>query len=388
MARKRKGEREDGYIQVQLDVGRGPDGKRQRKSFYGRTRAEAEKKRDQYKARLNGGRYRPGITVAEWTKIYMDTYRQNVDPAYLRVNAVPYNRLIKELGMMRMEDVLEADLQESLNQMRGMSFSSIDKYRQAVKRVFARARKNKIIIDDPAEDLIMPPYTKGTHRALEAWEVQHILAHWNEPGLRGGLWVLLMLFCGLRRGEMVGLDWSAVDLDQRLLRVEQVAVVVGNQVEIVPRAKSKAGLRSIPICAVLFDALSAIPEEQRQGPVCVSVKGKRLSETAVSRGLTTFCDALERLLNLEPLFSPGKRTDLEAKKGTPRKTFRFRAHDLRHTFATMLFDAGVDVKTAAYLMGHSDIRVTMDIYTHLSQERRTASEGMLLTYLDALPKPQ
>ena len=63
-------------------------------------------------------------------------------------------------------------------------------------------------------------------------------------------------------------------------------------------------------------------------------------------------------------------------------------HSLRHTFATMLFDAGVDVKTAAYLMGHSDIRVTMDIYTHLSQERRTASEGMLLTYLDALPKPQ
>lgn len=384
--RKRKGERADGLIQRVLEVGRKADGSRDRKYFYGHTVAEAERKRDEYKAHMqSGSHYSPDITVGDWVEIFKATYRQNVDAANLARDDVPYNRLVQELGYMRMTAVTEADLQASLNRLAGKSFSNCEKYRQAIKRVFLRARKNKIISDNPAEDLILPQYTRGTHRALEPWEIQHILAHWNDDGLRGGLWVLLMLFCGLRRGELIALDWKAVDMKKRLLHVEQTAVIRSNQAEIVQRAKSEAGIRTIPIATPLYNALAAIPAASRRGPICLSARGQRLSETAFSRGLEAFCAALERLLNDEPLHAPGKRTDLERKQGKPRILFSFRAHDLRHTFATMLYDSGVDVKTAAYLLGHADIRVTMEIYTHLSREKRSTSEQLMVNYLDALP---
>lgn len=384
--RKRKGERKDGLIQVTLDIGYGPDGKRKRKSFYGHTRTEAERKRDAYKQHMQtGSRFDDKITVAEWVQIFKATYRTNVDEAYLAGDDVPYNRLVADLGDMRMTAVNEAALQASLNKLAGTSFSNCDKYRQAIKRVFLRARKNKVIQDNPAEDLVLPPYTKGTHRALEPWEIQHILTHWHDEGLRGGLWVLLMLFCGLRRGELIALDWNTVDMKKRLLRVEQTAVIRSNRAEVVQRAKSAAGIRTIPIASPLYNALNAVSPALRDGPICLSTHGQRLSESAFSRGLETFCASLERLLNNEPLRAPGKRTDIERKRGKPRISFSFRAHDLRHTFATMLYDSGVDVKTAAYLLGHADIRVTMEIYTHLSEERRGSSEQLMVNYLDALP---
>lgn len=384
MAKKRKGERPDGLIQVALDIGYYPDGRRKRKFFYGHTRTEANAKREAYKQHIQGGsQYRQDITVREWVDVFKATYRGHINPAYLANDDVPYNRLVDALGEMQMAAVTEMHLQQALNELAGSSFSNCEKYRQAIKRVFLRAARNRIISWNPAESLDLPPCSKGTHRALESWEIECVLAHWNEPGIYAGLWVLLMLLAGLRRGEMMALDWNAVDLHARLLCVEQTAIIRGNAVEIVKRAKSAAGLRTIPICTPLFDALSSVPKAQRHGPVCLSAKGQPLTNTAVVRGLQAFCTALERLLNGEPLRMPGKRTDL-IKPPENRKRFSFRAHDLRHTFCTMLYTSGVDVKTAAYLMGHADIRVTMAIYTHLSNEKRGASEALMLNYLDGI----
>lgn len=389
--RKRKGERPDGLIQVSLQIGYKEDGRPDRKYFYGHTRAEAERKRDEYKARLAAGLVLdPDITVEQWVNIFLGTYRTRVNEAYLKGDATPYMRLAERLGKMRVVDVRETDLQKALNEVSGMSYSTVDKYRQAIKRLFERARKNKIISDNPAEDLIMPAYEKGSHRALERWEVELILANWNTPASHAGLWVLLMLLCGLRRGEMMALKWDAIDLNARTLEVKAVAVISGGSVLIEERAKTDAGLRVLPICQVLYAALLSVPEEKREGFVCLSAKGKQLTESAVSRALDTFCKVLERILNGEPPTQRGRRTDLERKKAEKekslpakeRKQFSFTAHDLRHTYATALYDAGVPVKAAQYFLGHADIRITLELYTHLSKERESASRNQMVRYLD------
>lgn len=389
--RKRKGERPDGLIQVSLQVGYKDDGRPERKYFYGHTRAEAERKRDEYKARLSSGLVLdPNITVAQWIDIFLVTYRTRVNEAYLQGDATPYRRLSEKIGGMRVIDVRETDLQKALNDVSGMSFSTVDKYRQAIKRLFERARKNKIISDNPAEDLILPNYEKGSHRALERWEVELIMANWNTEASHAGLWVLLMLLCGLRRGEMMALKWDAVNLEARTLEVRAVAVITGGSVVIEQRAKSDAGLRVLPICKALHAALLSVPEEKREGFVCLSAKGKQLTESAVSRALDTFCKVLERILNGEPPTQRGRRTDLERRKAEKekklpakeRKQFGFTAHDLRHTYATALYDAGVPVKAAQYFLGHADIRITLDLYTHLSKERESASRNQMVRYLD------
>ena len=379
MPRKRKNERADGRIQIPLDIGRDADGKRLRKYFYGATRAEAEAKKAAYLAQVNGTPYSAQLTVSEWVDEYLRAYRTKVNPLYHAQDDVPYNRLKSALGDRMLYSIREIDLQAELNSLSGRSFSTLDKYMQAMKRVFKKARKNKLITDDPAEDLTLPSYTKGTHRALTPEEITLILKYWNVPENYAGLWVLLMLFCGLRRGEMMALDWSAVDLDARTLTVRQTAVINSNQIVIEQRAKTEAGVRILPIPDYLYAALAAIPV--KRGFVCLSPRGKPLTESVVSDGLKRFNSVVNRMERGEPPVQRGRRTDKEPE---PPPTFTLRYHDLRHTYATLLYNAGVDVKTAAYLLGHSDITVTMKIYTHLSEEQKAVSTQALTAYLDGL----
>lgn len=362
-------------IQVSLEIGRDENGKRIRKFFYGHTRSEAEAKREAYKSHAAAGsRFNQNISVSEWIEEFKKTYLQNINEAYLKQYYVPLNMLSKELGYKRMTDVTEIDLQQSLNKLKGMSYGTVDKYRNMIKRVFDKARRNRIISFDPAVDLELPEYTKGTHRALEMWEINLILKHWNDPGVIGGLWVMIMLLAGLRRGEMVALDWKNVNMDARLLEVRQTAVLTLGKAVIEDRAKTNAGLRAIPICQPLWDALNTVPETERRGLVCRSAKGKPLSAGIVQYTLHHFCKAMENIA--------------QEQFADKRKTFAFRAHDLRHTFCSLLYSGGVDVKTAAYLMGHAEIGVTMRIYTHLGKEKRQESEAVMLNYFNTLQAPK
>lgn len=79
--------------------------------------------------------------------------------------------------------------------------------------------------------------------------------------------------------------------------------------------------------------------------------------------------------------APGHRTDRES---PGRKKFSVRAHDLRHTFASMLYDADVDVKTAQKVMGHTSPEITMRIYTHLSDAKESASLDKMRAYLEGM----
>lgn len=388
--KKRKGERPDGLIQVSLQIGYKEDGRPDRKYFYGHSRAEAIRKRDLYKAQnAIGVDFSPDITVKEWVEVFKTTYRTGVNSVYLKSDDVPYNRLVKKLGTRRVASVREKDLQDALNEVRGMSFSTAEKYRQAINRVFEKARKNHIIADNPAADLSLPPNNKGTHRALEKWEIELALKYWNHTEIYSGIWILLMLLCGLRRGEMMAIRWENVDLENRMLYVKEVAAVDGNQTVIEKRAKSDAGIRALPICQILYGALMSVPEDKRHGLICLSSKGKQLSEHASRCGVKSFCTIVERIINDEPLRQYGRRTDIEKKKaakqsGPPkeRKSYSFTAHDLRHTYATALYDAGVPVKAAQYFLGHADIRITLQLYTHLSKERESASRKQMIKYLD------
>ena len=355
-ARRRKGQRADGLIQVSVTYGHA-GAKRLRKVFYGHTRQEAEAKRDRFLAGISrDSRYPPDMTLSEWADVYLQTYRTAVNPLYYQIDNVPYERLKRALGTRPLSSIREADLQQALNQVAGMSFSTATKYRQAIQRLMKKAYQNGAIATDPSIGLRIPQYTRGTHRALSMKEVQYISQHWEAAGM-AGLWIMIMLYTGLRRGEMIALNWDCIDMTARTLTVRQTAVIHVNQAVIEKRAKTSAGIRTVPIPAPLWSALNNILPVKRTGFVCLSERGNPLTETAVSRGL---------------------------ERAVKRLGIQFRWHDLRHTYCSMLYTAGVDVKTAAYLLGHADVSVTMKIYTHLSEERQSESTAGLLTYLDAL----
>lgn len=389
---KPKGQRKDGLVQVTKSFGRLPNGKRDVKVFYGKTMKEAKAKRDEYIKEREEGLVQEDkdITVSEWVDRWKSLYRSNLEFSNEK-NYQSHMKRLKNcrigrttLGDMRMADVREAHLHKALYETEGMSNSTIQKYNMIIKQIFSKARRNKVIRDDPSEDLDLPEGTAESHRALERWEADCILSNYFEH--RTGLWVMIMMLAGLRSGELFALKWSSVDLDNRELTVKEAAERKNNQVEDKDTTKTEAGMRTLPICDPLYDAFMRVPVSDRIGYVALSAKEEQLTLSAFRRGMSGFLLAMTRVLRGEPVKQQGRRpkpvTSKEKALEAQKPKMDFRPHDLRHTFATILYDAGVDVKSAQYYLGHNDISTTMNLYTHLSKEKEKKARVALVGFLD------
>lgn len=393
-------------VTIYGSYGRDKNGKRIRKKFTGATEGEALIKKAAYEQERALGipDFSERITVAEWVEMWKTTYKSGLRGTNKQTYDSAITRLLNDIGSMRMATVRNIHLQNSLMKMTGMSESAAIKYRMVLQQIFKKARQNKIVRDDPAEELELPDASNGEgHRALVRWETELITENWTEH--RTGVWMMIMLYAGLRRSEMIALNWDSVDLETRTIDVHRAAEIVSNQSVIKEITKTEAGMRVVPICDPLFEALSSIPKKKRTGQVCLSAHGNQISQSAFDRGIDGFNVAMERILNGEPVKQQGRRRDVEKRKQEQemaritlgdrrtlqerqeekqkqRKRFSIKAHDLRYTFATALYDAGVDVKSAQYYLGHSDVRTTMNIYTQLSDERKKISRAQLISFLD------
>lgn len=376
--KRQKGLRGDGRIMVTYTDGRRPDGKPNKVFFYGQTRAEAEAKKQTYIDEKRGGLTHSdrGTTVNEWVDKWVAMYSIDVD-AY-----APYITVLRQdMGKRYIRGIREADLVRSLSRYEGRSKSGATKYRMILKQCFHRAYRNHIIPDDPAEDLKLPEVTVGTHRALDRWEIDLIRENWSV--YPAGRWAMIMLFCGLRRGEMIALDWSAIDMDARTLTVCAAASFSDGMTIIHDRTKTPAGMRKLPVCEPLYEMLNATPVAERVGPVCRSATGRQLTHDSVKKNWRTYCRLMTQILNgQEPTLHQGRRASTDPAPESYERVFSCQQHDLRHTFATMLFEAGISAKDAQYYLGHSDLRMTTELYTHLTEERKNESRSRVTGYLD------
>ncbi|MBC7347320.1 MAG: site-specific integrase, partial [Clostridia bacterium] len=169
--------------------------------------------------------------------------------------------------------------------------------------------------------------------------------------------ILTMLGTGLRRGELLGLTWHDVDLENGILRVRENYVQTrrGSKRQ---EPKSESSRRDVPLPAAVVEALRRHRERMIQegnygpdGPVFCTKKGTEIRPR-------NFNFALERVC---------RRAGLDA----------IGPHVLRHTFATRLLELGENLKVVQQLLGHARISVTADIYTHVSQElKRQAVEKL------------
>ena len=168
---------------------------------------------------------------------------------------------------------------------------------------------------------------------------QHIV---NEPDLTG-LGVLLTLNSGLRLGELCALRWSDIDLHADFLQVErevQRLYEQGHTRLVVQPPKSESSLRRIPLPADILSLLAA-HKPKTAGSVCL------LTGTAAP---------------LEPRTMQNRYRALLKRAGVPYRNF----HALRHTYATRCIEQNVDVKSVSEMLGHSDVRITLQTYVHVS----------------------
>lgn len=266
-----------------------------------------------------------------------------------------------------MRDITATDIKELYNSQKGNGAWRIRKFCILIRSLFRSAQEDGIIQRNPSVSIKLPKGDEGTHRALEPWECTLVESMVGKH--KFAVAAMLMLYAGLRRGEAIALNVDTdVDFDNGVIHVTKAIAFDVNQPHL-KRPKSEAGIRDIPLFDPLRNALKSCT-----GLVVSKKDGDIVSDSAFRSTWNSYISALETELNgcHKRWYGKTKEHKLLIASGAPLppwKSITIRAHDFRHTFCTMLYDASVDIKTAMRWMGHADEKMIIRIYAHLSEEK-------------------
>ena len=306
-------------------------------------------------ARRNEATIGGSMTVNAWYKQWKSLYKapKGLTAKSLGMYDEKYNGYIKpRIGHLKLRDVRDVHLQMILNEQAGKSASHVKKLRMVMQELFKRARQSRLITYDPAELLELPAFTQRKRRSITEEERAAILAVAEYH--RSGLWVLTLLYTGMRPGETAALRWSDVDFKKNEIHVHAAKESGSSSVK---SPKTAGGVRDIPIHAALLPRLKAA----KGAPLSLvfpTGTGNMQNENSLRRLWTGFLRELDIHMGAK-VYRNKIVESVVAEDLTP--------YCLRHTFCTDLQKAGVPINVAKELMGHADIQTTANIYTHRDQ---------------------
>lgn len=304
------------------------------------------------------------MTVDAWFKEWLSTYKEpkGLTAKSLGMYREKYNGYIKpRIGRLKLKDVKDTHLQKIMNEQAGMSSSHAKKVRMVMQEMFKRARQSRLIAYDPAELLELPATTAGRRRSITEEERAAILE--VAKSHRAGLWVLTLLYTGMRPGETAALTWNDVDFDRNEIHVHAAKESGSGAIK---GPKTAAGVRDIPIHSQLRPNLLEA-KGSPFSPVFQNYKGKMPDDDAMYRWWKAFLRAMDIHMGA---------TVYRNKIVKSMLADDLTIYCLRHTFCTDLQRAGVPLNVAKELMGHSDIQTTANIYTH--KDQRVLHAGIAL----------
>ncbi|AKH15978.1 tyrosine-type recombinase/integrase [Deinococcus soli (ex Cha et al. 2016)] len=341
--------RPDGTWEARYTLGRDANGKQVRKSVYGRTRAEAA---DKLKTALNTHAPLTGQTDITLADYMARVATQRVGHVSARTSEIDqhwikYTRA-HPTGQVQLQKIRVAHLEDLYRHLATEKSRSVVMHvRTFINMTLKQAVKHDLIISHPGVAADLPRMEKPkVAQVITADEVATLL----EEAQKGtGRWYPLIFFAvtlGLRHGEILGLQWQDVNLDAGELQVRRAISTDAKGAPRVTKPKTKSSARTLYLSEDHIALLQSIQRQQQEAGVRTALifcthDGQPLRQGNVRREFLT----------------------LLSRCGLPH----LRIHDLRHTFATHLIGSGFDPKTVGDLMGHSDPRMTLEIYTHAQE---------------------
>lgn len=367
--------RKDGRWEGRYTAGYDPDtGKRIIKNVLGKTQAEVKEKlrkaiEDSQKLDYaKVGKYTVGQWMDEWFEAYA---KVKVRPSshqtykgYINNHIKPYigNIPIEKLTSLQLQKLYKNLLTEgrvprieSEKQPKGLSAKTVRNINQVISSAMSMAVKHKLILSNPTEGCELPNIEHKEMKTISAAQLGAFLREAKESGVYEMYY--LDLATGLRRGELLGLKWEDIDLENGIIHVRRQVARVNGEVKEMP-LKTKNSYRSISISKDAVALLNGMKAKQVCDYVFPSASGGPISPDSVN-------NMLHRVLQ---------------RAGLP--SIRF--HDLRHTFATLALQNGVDIKAVSGMLGHFSAGFTLDTYAHVTtvaQKQAANTMGNILSII-------
>ncbi|MFB7825818.1 tyrosine-type recombinase/integrase [Streptomyces hydrogenans] len=366
-------QRSDGRYQAAVYVLQ-PDGTRARKFAYGKTWTECDAKRRALLDKADNGVPVPtrSMKLSEWLPYWLDNI---VKPRRKKTTAAKYEvhvrlYLVPMLGSKRLESLGVADVRRFLVQLEKKTSAATAKESHRVLRTALTAACREELVSRNVATLVEPPTVAA--RELSPWsldETLDFLAAARKDPLYAAF--VLAIALGFRRGEVVGLRWENVDLDKREIRVRtQRQRVAGEVYEDDPkgrRRKQTLPLPAICVAPLRWQRLKQAAARERAG--------EKWTETGY-----VFTTRTGQPIEPRNLYRSFTRV---AKNAGLRVV---RLHDARHGTATLLTAAGVPPRVVMEILGHSQIAVTMNVYTHVVQDTQREAVGHVDRLLRSRPR--
>ncbi|MCI8740802.1 MAG: site-specific integrase [Oscillibacter sp.] len=367
--------RKDGRWEGRYTAGRDPvTGKVIYKNVLGKAQAEVKAK---FKAAIEKSSSLATTTERYTTGQCLDVWIENY--AKLQVRASSHktyqgfieNHIKPALGDIPLEKLTATELQrlykyllengrlecmESRNKPKGFSVETVRNINQMISSALNCAVEQRLISSNPTNGCVLPKLERKEMKILPP----ESLGTFFEEARRSGVFELyyIDLATDLRRGELLGLKWSDIDLDKGIIHVRRQVLRQNGEVVEAP-LKTKNSYRNIAIGADAIKVLKGM--EQKDEYVFPSPFGGPMSPDSVLH-------MLQRVL---------KRAGLE----------RIRFHDLRHTFSVLALQNGVDVKTLSAMLGHYSAGFTLDTYAHVTTSMQKQAANAVGSFLSGTLQP-
>lgn len=313
------------------------------KYFYGKTQAEVRRKMAEWK-----GEQKRGMSLADAVDKWQEWHETQVSPSSVRVYNPPVADIKEWFGKTGLTEVRADEVDAFLRALaaRGYAKSTVQIRHNCLSMVYNYAIMQRWTDSNPCTPVRLPKCAKRDRREPPSDAVLRAVESEERSGM--GLFAFILLYTGMRRGELLGLRWDDIDLQAGVINVRRSMYYLGQE----PRLKlpkTTAGERQI----MILDKLRPALEKGGKGFLFGGI-------------------------------SPMTRTQFEREWGAWAKGHEgVTPHQFRHAFATLLYEAGVSDYDAMEVMGHSDITVTRNVYTHIRDQRRQTTVSKLNQYLES-----
>ena len=353
--------RKDGRWEGRYVVGYDDKGLPKTKNVLAKTKAECQAKLKTLKAECDITKpddVSPDMCFGDW----IDHWYQNYSKPRLGENTRQgyecciYKHIIPEIGAIPLNELTQNDLQQFYARLKeggrlrlteehgkGLSDRMVRACHATCSMALNRAVADGLIRINPTSDCKLPPKKAKEMQVLTREELRRFLLQAKEEGYYELF--LLELSTGLRRGELLALQWSDLNFETGELRVDKQVYRINGELA-VAEPKTKGSVRTIILPPSVLNILAQYRQQVH------------------SRWL--FPSRIKDDTPLDPASCRKKLQVILERSGCKRVRF----HDLRHTFCASCLEHGMDVKTLSAVIGHESVATTLDIYAHTTDTMR------------------